>query len=229
MALNKVRGNMYGFVTHTWNPIKGLCPHGCTYCYMNKLYKRGWLKPVPPYLDEKEFTNLGSGKFIFVGSSTDIFARDISSVWNLQVLDHAKLFENKYLFQTKNPMRVTMVLGSLNFPINSILCTTLESNRNYEMFYKNYCPPPKERARYLSVWSREKHITIEPIFDFDLIPFVEMIKTCDPEQVNIGADSGKNHLPEPSKEKVLELISELEKFTKVYQKNNLRRILGVTA
>jgi len=27
MTLNKQKGNMYGFVTHTWNVIKGKCPH----------------------------------------------------------------------------------------------------------------------------------------------------------------------------------------------------------
>src|SRR3990167_1900105 len=30
--LNKQKGNMYGFVTHTWNPIKGKCSHNCSYC-----------------------------------------------------------------------------------------------------------------------------------------------------------------------------------------------------
>lgn len=27
MGLNKAKGNMYEFITHTWNPIKGKCPH----------------------------------------------------------------------------------------------------------------------------------------------------------------------------------------------------------
>ena len=33
MSLNESKGNMYSWVTHTWNTIKGECPHGCTYCY----------------------------------------------------------------------------------------------------------------------------------------------------------------------------------------------------
>ncbi len=36
MPLNETKGNMYGFVTHTWNPVKGICPHNCSYCYMRK-------------------------------------------------------------------------------------------------------------------------------------------------------------------------------------------------
>jgi hypothetical protein len=67
----------------------------------------------------------------------------------------------------------------------------------------------------------ETMITIEPIMDFDLTKMLRIIHMAEPSQVNIGADSGNNHLPEPPKEKVIELISELQKFTTVYQKKNL--------
>ena len=39
MAMNKQKGNMYGFVTHTWNAIKGRCSHNCSYCYMIPFWK----------------------------------------------------------------------------------------------------------------------------------------------------------------------------------------------
>ena len=68
-------------------------------------------------------------------------------------------------------------------------------------------------------------VTIEPIMDFDLEILVKYIKLCHPNQVNIGADSGNNHLPEPSKEKILELISALKEFTNIDQKRNLSRLL----
>jgi hypothetical protein len=61
--------------------------------------------------------------------------------------------------------------------------------------------------------------------DFDLSRIVAMIKRCNPQQVNIGADTGHNNLPEPPKEKILELISALEEFTTVKQKTNLKRLL----
>jgi hypothetical protein len=70
------------------------------------------------------------------------------------------------------------------------------------------------------------YITIEPIMDFDIDEMVEYIQQCDPKQVNIGADSMKSNLPEPSKEKVVKLIAELKKFTIVHEKSNLRRILN---
>ena len=82
MALNKVSGNMYDFVTHTWNPIKGICPHACSYCYMKDINKRYKKQPKPLHLDEKELkTNLGSGNTIFVGSSCDMWAESVPVEW----------------------------------------------------------------------------------------------------------------------------------------------------
>ena len=89
-------------------------------------------------------------------------------------------------------------------------------------------PKPLDRIlefKRLGFASTDKYITIEPIMDFDLDVMVKEIKDVIPKQVNIGADSGKNNLPEPSKEKILALIGELEKFTIVKKKKNLKRLL----
>ena len=51
--IKESKGNMYEFVTHTWNPIKGKCFHGCTYCYMKKMCT--CLKA--PRLDAAELTS----------------------------------------------------------------------------------------------------------------------------------------------------------------------------
>jgi hypothetical protein len=61
--------------------------------------------------------------------------------------------------------------------------------------------------------------------DFDVDELVELIQACNPDQVNIGADSGNNHLPEPSKDKLQTLIYRLSKFTTIDQKRNLSRLL----
>lgn len=218
MPLNESKGNMYDFVTHTWNSIKGKCFHDCSYCYMKRF---GNQKPVR--LDEKELkTDLGLDNFIFVGSSCDMFADDISAEWIIKTLDHCRKFDNKYLFQSKNPG--IFAHFSLLMP-KAVFCTTIESNRYYENIMGN-SPHPSFRSKVMKkITFIDKYVTIEPILDFDLIPFVDKIKQCNPQQVNIGADSGGHNLPEPPKEKILELISELEKFTKVNQKKNLNRLL----
>lgn len=216
MGLNKSVGNMYKFVSHTWNTIKGECPHGCTYCYMHR-----WGKQKPVHFDEKEFkTDLGSGNFIFVGSSCDMFAYGINREWKLKTVRYLKKFDNSYLFQTKDPCEIPAFL----LPKKSVICTTIETNRTYSNIMNN-SPEPWKRALFMERIKLPKYVTIEPIMDFDLIIMVELIKQCDPIQVNIGSDTGNNNLPEPSKEEILALISELEKFTVVKQKTNLKRLL----
>jgi len=180
-----------------------------------------WGKLNPVRFDEKELkTNLGSGNFIFVGSSNDMFAADVPGEWIQKTIDHCSLFDNHYLFQTKNPSR----LLEFELPINSVVCTTIETNRVYTEIMGN-SPLPIDRSIGLSQINLPKYITIEPIMDFDMDDILGLISTCKPIQVNIGADSGNNKLPEPNREKVLNLINELEKFTKVKQKKNLKRLL----
>ena len=218
--LNKSKGNMYDFVTHTWNTVKGECPHGCSYCYMKR-----WGKQKPVRFDDKGYCDLGEGNYIFVGSSCDMFAENIPAEWIEKTLSYCDQFKNQYLFQTKNPKRFLEFMDYTVLYAKSVLCTTIETNRDYPEIMNN-SPEPEERAIAMGeITETDKYVTIEPIMDFDLKPLVKMIKFCNPVQVNIGADSGGNNLPEPSKEKILNLISELEKFTTVKQKKNLSRLI----
>lgn len=218
LGLNKTTGNMYDFITHTWNPIKGKCSHDCVYCYMKRF---GNLKPVRMVGKELK-TDLGSGNFIFVGSSTDMWADDVNDLWIQEVLNICECFNsNKYLFQSKNPDRI----NDFFIPPNSVIGTTIESN--FDDYQISKAPPMQERANGIdraNFYGYETMITIEPILEFDLKLFVEMIKTAKPTWINIGADSQKQNLPEPSFEKVKELIAELSKFTEVRQKKNLDRL-----
>lgn len=209
---------MYSWVTHTWNTIKGQCPHGCTYCYVKR-----WGKQKPVRLDENEFkTDLGNGNFIFVGSSCDMFACGIRDEWITDTLNHCGSFKNTYLFQSKNPKRFKDF--EIYLPSRTRVCTTIETNRYYkEMGDTLRTEARSEDLHDLEGW--QKYVTIEPIMDFDLEDMVNLIRWCNPVQVNIGADSGNNHLPEPPKEKIIDLINALKEFTTIDQKKNLARLL----
>jgi DNA repair photolyase len=175
--------------------------------------------------DETELkTDLGKDNFIFVGSSCDMWANDIPDKWIIDTLIHCNKFDNTYLFQTKNPAKLDSYIG---LPDNLVVCSTIETNRWYADIMKK-SPPTEFRANALEELNHfgiNIYVTIEPILDFDLSEMVELISLSQAEQVNIGADSGNNKLPEPSKEKILELIAELKKFTTVKQKKNLNRLL----
>ena len=216
--MRKSTGNMYSFVTHTWNVCKGKCPHNCSYCFM-KRFPQGELR-----FDENELkTNLGNGNFIFVGSSCDMFAELIPEKWILKILEYCSKFDNKYLFQSKNPERILDLFEYL--PSNSVIGTTIETNRWYPLMGDS--PHPTDRAVWMYSMPTDKLMcTIEPIMDFDLDKLVDLIEISSPEWVNIGADSKGHNLPEPSKEKILQLIEALSKITEIKKKSNLDRILN---
>lgn len=217
MGLNFVKpgSNMYSWINATWNTIKGECPHGCTYCYMKRFGKQ---KPIR--FDEKELnSDLGSGNFIFVGSSCDMFAELIPDNWIIKTLEHCDKFNNTYLFQTKNPKNIRRIL-----PEKSRVCVTLETNRWYPVIMQD-CPKPEERVEQIKLIRHPVYITIEPILDFDLDELLSMIYLCSPEQINIGADTGNNNLPEPSKDKLEQLIFALKSYYTIDQKRNLKRLL----
>ena len=158
MGLNKSTGNMYEFITHTWNTIKGECPHACSYCYMHR-----WGKQPPLHFDEKELkTKLGHGNYIFVGSSCDMFAKSIPEEWIIKTLEHCnKYSENRYFFQSKNPERMRYMLKNISF--NYDICTTIETNRFYPEIMKK-SPSPIYRGNGMSEWFDspiKKFITID--------------------------------------------------------------------
>jgi DNA repair photolyase len=177
-------------------------------------------------IDEKELkTDLGSGNFIFVGSGTDMWAEDVPEEWIRMVLDKCtEFYKNKYLFQSKDPYMFSQFI-ELDF-MGCILATTLETNRDTEL---STAPSTTARANSMAaihVCGLKTMVTVEPIVDFDVNPFAEMIIKCQPEWVNIGADSKGHGLPEPSGDKIRALISELEAAgIEVKQKDNLRRLL----
>ena len=224
MPLNKQRGNMYDWVTHTWNPLAGECYHKCTYCYVEGMKHRPVIQAKysgEPRLVEHEMkTNLGSGNKIFVGSMTDMFAGNVKMQDIIAILKHcAKYPDNTYMFQSKNPENIRIFQSFI--PSGSIIGTTMETDMNTV----SNAPHIGHRAHSLYLLSRnyKTFVTIEPILHFSPL-LLHWIKKANPAWVNIGADSQGHNLLEPSWEKVQSLIGELKKFTIVKQKNNLVRL-----
>lgn len=219
MPLNISKGNMFPFVSHTWNTVKGKCPHDCSYCYM-KQFQQNDMR-----FDEKELeTDLGSENFIFVGSSCDMWANEVPEDWILKILQHCNEFKNNYLFQSKNPERFYMA-GS-RFPKKTYLGTTLETNRTYPEMGNASAPEYRMMALNQLSHSFPTMVTVEPIMDFDIDYLHHLIDMCKPEWVNIGADSKGHDLPEPTAMKILSLIDRLEKADiEVKIKDNLKRLM----
>jgi len=239
MPLNKQHGNMYPWIGESWNPIAGVCPHRCLYCYVNTLKKRfkhlkekysGDIRLVEHELKR----NLGEGKIWFVCSCMDLFAEEIPDDWIARVIDHIIEYpKNTYLLQSKNPLRLLDWFDWFDNNMNIIYGTTIETNRGdwYTKEQISKAPSIDRRQVAISHLSNFYHedvmISIEPILDFDLAEFVEMIKRINPKFVSIGADSKNHNLPEPPAWKAEQLIKSLKEFTEVKIKDNLSRILEI--
>lgn len=235
MTINEPFGNMYKYITGTWNPISGKCPHRCAYCYMIKPYS----EQPPLHLKESEFRGeFNADDFIFIGSGTDMFADKVPSEWIKKVLDFcvsasSTLFnanQTKFLLQTKNPARL---LEFVNHPLfkkgQVVACTTIETNRHYSEFMGK-APLPQKRVEAMALISEQgikTFVTVEPIMDFDLEEIVTMIQRCNPEQVNIGKNSKEERikLPNPTLVKTVELVKAILPFTKVEIKENSGKLI----
>ena len=224
MPLKKSTGNMYSFVTHTWNPVRGKCGYCCSYCYVNK-----WGRNTNPLrLIESELnTDLGKNNYIFVCSGCDLFHNEVKMDWIEDVITASEVNgkNNSYLWHTKNPERALEF--QVRFGDRDMLCVTIETNRFFDEFEISKAPNPVKRFNALYRWKKPWMLTIEPVIDFDNEDFVSLIKATGnmPVQVNIGADSCGSGLPEPSMEKLEALIEALAPHTKIHLKKNLRRLL----
>jgi len=220
VSIKKSTGNMYKWITHTWTPVRGKCPYNCAYCYVG----RWGQQQKPLHLDQKELrSNLGSGNYIFVCSGCDLFHPDVPESWIADVRNQTLQYPvNKYLWHTKNPQRLVELIEP--GPAD-VVCVTIESNINRSNI--SAAPAPYERAMYLRKWEGRKMITVEPIMDFDVVQFSSLLLSCQPDQVNIGGDSGKNNLPEPFSWKIEALVEALEdNGITVHLKKNLNRLVA---
>jgi len=216
---------------HRWNIIGGCKDHACSYCYikaMDKRFKTDLMRPrfKWDYLND----NLGSGKKIFCCSSGDAWGDWVLPERRSDMLKHCRKYsDNTYMYLSKNSGNYLLHHGE--FPPDCILGVTVETNRTISQRISK-APLIGDRLNDLmTVKLFADHVklmmSIEPVMDFDLPIFLEAIGVVSPDLVYIGADTGRNKLPEPSSDKVLALIDGMEALgIKVHQKSNLKRLIG---
>lgn len=233
---------MYDWVTDTWTPLAGECPHRCSYCYVREMAKRfpsvrqkysGALRLEP----EEKWPKLGKGKRWFVGHMNDLWADAVDPDDRRKVLRYCCQWkQNEYVFQTKNPEGLRQHLQDM--PAGTVLGVTIESNLwNENMGFADRGGPPSPITRLVETlilrdkWvGRLLFVTVEPIMEFGqrgVYDFVGWLEDCRPDWVNIGADSKGNRLPEPAPEEVVSLVQRLRALgIDVRLKPNLVRLLG---
>jgi protein gp37 len=107
--MNKTR---IEWADYTWNPIKGVCPVGCWYCYARRIYQRFKLDPKP-WLDYYELNEAvlyrgreRLGKKIFVCSTFELF-HPIADPWRGYIFDVIQRRQDMtFIILTKLPERI---------------------------------------------------------------------------------------------------------------------------
>lgn len=229
MALKKSHGNMYDWVTHMHSHLAGECPHRCGYCYVQTNphgVSPRWKGEIRLVEDELG-TDYGSDKTIFIEHMGDLFADEVPADWIEWILSHCKKYpDNIYVFQTKNPARASLFLLKPSSILKFMMGTTIETNR----IYKDTLAP-KSIERYKGILSFSSceiktFVTIEPIMDFDLDVLLGWILDINPTFINIGADSKRCNLPEPTPFKIKDFILKLQSNgIHIKKKTNLKRLL----
>lgn len=222
------------WITHTWSCVQGECPHKCDYCYVKKGH---FTKDNPAYKGEPRIApgdlnlNLGRGKTIFVCHMNDLFANGVSIDITDKIIKKCKKYpDNTYVLQTKNPRRLANIpIGAL--PKKCMIGTTIETNRTDILCKISEAPFPMDRAtamRDIRSVGFDTFLTIEPIMDFDVKEFLELLEIAKPRWINIGADSKNCDLIEPTWEKVQELIAGIRELgIEIKEKSNLDRLKNV--
>ena len=231
MALSKSRGQMYPWVTHMHSHLGGECSHKCKYCYVKATEKRaktGRYVGNVRLIEEEFNVSYGKGKTIFIEHMNDLFAQGVPNDWVNRIIEHVLEYpDNTYVFQTKNPSRY--FAWSNHLPENSILGTTIETNRIVEGL--NEAPIPEERMLAMSdgKWKDlgfKKFLTLEPILDFDVDILASWIDKIHPDFLNLGADSKGHGLAEPTVEKIMSLVEKLKEYgIELREKHNLQRLM----
>ena len=194
------------------NPIKGLCPVACSYCYARKMYKRFHWDENIRFEPEQAFVdafNAPAGSKIFVGSTMELFGDWVKPNWLEQITGWPKVMPNKtFIFLTKQPQNLPKV-----FPDN---CWVGVSATNEFDFMRHFNALESVKAK-VKFWS------FEPLLNWNGSPqgFSELLKqSC--QWVIIGQQTPQNKKTMPKLEWVEEIAGAADKAKiPVFLKDNL--------
>ncbi len=143
---------------YTTNPVKGLCPMVCSYCYARRMYKRyKWNETVRldmvSFLDGLDALPKKPCR-VFVGSTMELFGPWVEDDWMKRILYQVSLKpEHTFIFLTKQPQNLTKWSP---FPAN---CHVGVSTTNKAMF---------NRATFelIDIVAPVRFVSVEPLLDW---------------------------------------------------------------
>lgn len=198
---------------YTWNPIKGICPVGCWYCYARKIYERfnwptelSWDGRVPILSNKKPSK-------IFVCSTIEMFHPDIPKEWRdriFKIIDAD--YNQKHIFQilTKFPQNIDR-----DMPDNVWLGVTVTGENKHSDYWKI--------ARFLKYKPKIAFISFEPLLDYQNDWILTLIQHF--QWIIIGRLTGYGNKYNPKLTWIKEIVQYCSDYgIKIFLKDNLKDI-----
>lgn len=208
-----------GWAKWTINPVKGLCPVGCSYCYARRLYGRNCndvFKNKTIRYDPSVFLDLYKAKpgdRVFVGSTIDLF-HPLCSTWNDEIFSICRRTEElTFIFLTKQPQNL---INWSPFPQN---CYIGVSVTNQDMY--------NNAIKYLSqVEANVKFLSFEPLLSRINNDIMSRLVDVGIDWVIIGAQTPYSKKTAPQISWVQEILVACHNTNiPVFMKNNLQPVI----
>ena len=201
--------NGIGWTDYTWNPVKGLCPVGCWYCYARKMQKR--FHPTIGF----EYSMTELGKPLELKKPSKIFVESVFELFHPVVTGGVRdaIFriikqcpQHTFQILTKMPENIDRPM-----PDNVWLGVSITNDDKIYALYQDL----------LDAEARVKFISFEPLFlNLHYLP-VRI------DWAIIGRLTGHGHKYDPSLAKLEYMVKAYKKEkVPVFLKNNLVPIMG---
>ncbi len=192
---------------YTINPVKGLCPVACPYCYARAMYHRFKWNPEIRFDGNALVDFPSKPSRIFVGSTMELFGDWIKPGWMEQIMALPHNFpQHTFLFLTKQPQNL---IKFSPFPDNCFVGVSATE--------QHYFVRALSELRFIE--AKVKFLSLEPLLAH--IPCLpEALTLAGIGQVIIGAQSKPTVMPKI--EWVQEIVQACDKAgVKVFLKDNL--------
>lgn len=197
------------WANYSWNPIKGLCPEACWYCYGRAMYHRfKW--PAELSWDQGDLEKYGpipKGSRIFVCSTMELFHPAIPESWRRWIFeDIEKHPDLTFIILTKRPERIDRAM-----PPNVWLGVSVTGAGDWHLVRE--LQKTEATIRFVS---------LEPLFG-PTPPIFQLPETFDWLIIGRMTGHGKKHDPRSAS---IHYLVDVAKYRgiPVFLKNNLRDI-----
>ena len=206
---------------YTINPVKGLCPMACSYCYARRMYKRfKWDPEIRFDTDTLKLTGQGikSGSKIFVGSTMELFGDWVKPEWLKRIFTWTTAYpEHTFIFLTKQPRNL---IKWSPFPDNCWVGVSFTGKEPDGFAYP-----------LVHLQARVKFISFEPLLNScvkNIDSFSLSLERAGINWIIIGAQTPYSQQTAPKIEWVEEIVDAATKAKiPVFLKDNLKTLFEV--